>query len=130
MDGVLVVIDLGEDGVKVHERAAVGNVEGQYGADLGVGVGKEIACRGLDAVGGGALGDTDRDGVLGEVQYIAALNVRVEVTVIVAGDKPLEVGVVPEDVVGIDSLTASGREAHPVQKYAGADGRERVAREV
>ena len=53
-----------------------------------------------------------------------------EVTVVVTGDKALEVGVITEDVVSVDGLAAAGREAHPVQEHAGADGRERVAGEV
>ena len=50
--------------------------------------------------------------------------------VIIARDKALEVGMIPEDIVRVDGLAAAGREAHLVQEHAGADRRERVAGEV
>ena len=53
-----------------------------------------------------------------------------EVTVVVAGDQALKVGMILEDVVGVDGLTAAGGETHLVQEHAGAHRGERVAGEV
>ena len=130
MDRVLVVVDLGEHGVEMHERAAARDVEREHGADLRFGIGEEIAGRFLDGVRGGTLGDADRERVLGEVEHVAALDVGVAVAVVVALDQTFKIGVEAENVVGVNGLAAAGREAHLMQEHAGADGRERVAGEV
>ena len=130
MHGVLVHVDLGEHRVQVHERAADGDIEGQHRADLGVGAGEQVPGGGLDGVGAGPLGDTDGQGVLGEVQHVAALDIGVEVAVIVPGDQSLEVGVILKDIVGVQCLPAAGDRVHLVQQYAGAHAGEGIAGEV
>ncbi len=130
MDGVLVHVNLGEHGVQMHEGAALGDIEGQHGADLGLGIGEQVAGRRLDGVGAGALGNADGQGVLGEVEHVAALDVGVEVAVVVALHQALEVGVVLEDIVGVDGLAAAGDGVHLMQEHAGAHAGKGVAGEV
>ena len=91
MDRVLVVVDLGEHGVEMHERAAVGISKASTVRIFASGS-EEIQGRGLDGVGGGALGDTDRESVLGEVENVTALDVGVAVAVVVTLDKTFKVG--------------------------------------
>ena len=66
----------------------------------------------------------------GQVQHVAALDVGVEVAVVVAGDQALEVGMILKDVIRVDGLTAAGGETHLVQEHAGAHRSEGVAGEV
>ena len=114
----------------MHEGAAGGDVEGQNGTDLGLGILEQVAGSSLNGVGRGTLRDTDGQGVSGQVQHVAALDVGVEITVIVTGDEALEIGMIFEDVIRIDGLTAAGGETHLVQEHAGAHGSEGIAGEV
>ena len=72
MNGELVVIDHREDGVKVHEGARFGDIEGKD--LLEAGVLQQIAGKGLRAGDGGALGQADGHDVLGEHEHVAALD--------------------------------------------------------
>ena len=130
MDRVLVVVDLGEHGVEMHERAAARDIEREHGADLRFGIGEEIA----DA-SSMASGEVRWEMPIASVSSVRLstsppLDVGVAVAVVVALDQTFKIGVEAENVVGVNGLAAAGREAHLMQEHAGADGRERVAGEV
>ena len=126
----LIHIDLGEHGVQMHERAAVGDVEGQNGLDGGLFAGEDVAGNHVDGVRLGALGNANGQHLVVQVQNVAALNVEGVVTVEELRHMALEIGVVVEDVFRIDGLAVAGDGIHAVQADAVADGGERVAREV
>ena len=80
-------------------------------------------------IGLGALGDADGEGLLVDVQHVAALGVELAVAAEVQRDV-LVVGVVLEDVLAVQGLAVAGDRVHAVEVDALADDRERVAGEV
>ena len=130
VDGELVPVDLGEDRVQVHEGTAVGNVKGQHPPEAAAGVPEEAPGGGFDAVGAGALGDADGQGIFCQHQHVAALQTAVEVPVIVAGDQPRKVRVIAEEIIGIQGLPPPGGVAHPVEEHALAHGGEGIPGEI
>ena len=123
------IVNLGEDRVEVHEGARDGDVEGQDALDLGVGVPEDVLGHDVDGGRLGALGDADGEGLLVDVQHVAALGVELAVAAEVQGDV-LVVGVVLEDVLAVQGLAVAGDRVHAVEVDALADDRERVAGEV
>ena len=129
VDRELIDVDLGEDRVEVHEGARDRDVEGKDALDLGVGVPEDVLGHDVDSGGLGALGDADGEGLLVDVQHVAALGVELAVAAEVQGDV-LVVGVVLEDVLAVQGLAVAGDRVHAVEVDALADDRERVAGEV
>ena len=104
-------------------------MDGQHRVDGAVLVGKDVLGNQLDAVRLGALTDADGQRVLVQVQDVAALDAIGEGAVIVVLHL-LEIGVILEDVVTIDGLTATCHREHPVNAHARANAGKRVASEV
>ncbi len=129
VDRELIDVDLGEDRVEVHEGARDRDIEGQDALDLGVGVPEDVLGHDVDRGGLGALGDADGEGLLVDVQHVAALGVELAVAAEVQRDV-LVVGVVLEDVLAVQGLAVAGDRVHAVEVDALADDRERVAGEV
>ena len=129
VDGELIHVDLGEDGVEVHHGAVVRDVEGEDAVDLGIAVPEDVLGHDVDGGSLGALGDTDGQGVLVDVEHVATLGVVSGVTTEVQGDV-LVVRVILEDVLAVQGLAVAGDGVHTVQADAVADDRERVTGEV
>ena len=129
MDGELVVIDHRKDGIEVHERAGLGDIEGKD--LLEAGVLQQVAGKGLRAGDGGALGQADRHDVLGEHEHVAALDgvavgKVVPLLVLLRG----KVTVVEVHILEQQALALAGGRVHPVDVDAVADAGAGVAGEV
>ena len=72
MDGELVIVDHRKDGVEVHERAVLRNVEGED--LLKVRILQQVARERLRAGDRRALGKTDGHNVLRQHEHVAALD--------------------------------------------------------
>ena len=129
MDGELVVVDLGEHGVQVHEGAGHRDVEGQDGVDGGRLVAEHVVGQLVDGVGLGALRDADGEHVLVDVQHVAALDVEGVLAAVVLRHV-LEIRMIVEDVGAVDGLAVARLAVHAVDAHAVADHVERIAGEV
>ena len=129
VDRELVDVDLGEDRVEVHEGARVGDLERQDAVDLGVGVPEHVLRHDVDRGRLRALRDAHGDGVLVDVQHVAALGMERGVAAEVQR-RVLVVGMVLEKVLAVDGLAVARGGVHAVEVHAVSDDGERVAREV